>query len=200
MAQFQPLRQPPGSNSCLPTAVRAVLLWHGENVSSENVSRWCREDVDGCVLFLALQGLQDEGFDIVEVRDENALREVFIEEEPERVVILIMLLFSQIVFLICAAGFSVYLRRAWRRRDPSGILVILSLETWLLYNVFFDKLPNAYRQYVRAGDLHLGWLTFRPGVKPDLTWISLLLGLLGFAMFLRRFQQKKRISRHWRIR
>lgn len=34
-------------------------------------------------------GLQDEGFDIVEVRDENALREVFIEEEPEPVIILI---------------------------------------------------------------------------------------------------------------
>lgn len=86
---FRPLQQPPGSNSCLPTYVRAMLSWHGQKVSPNQVSEWCREEADGCEFFLALQSLQAEGFDVVEVQDEEALLEMLDGEDPEPVVVMI---------------------------------------------------------------------------------------------------------------
>jgi hypothetical protein len=64
---FPLLRQPPDSNSCLPTAVRAVLLWYGEDVTQDEVSGWCQEDSKGCGLDLAIDGLREAGFDIDEL-------------------------------------------------------------------------------------------------------------------------------------
>src|SRR5882724_3878689 len=67
VSHFLPLRQPLGSNSCFPTTVLAILLWHGETVTLEEVSEWCLEDQDGCVLDLALDGLREAGIDIEEL-------------------------------------------------------------------------------------------------------------------------------------
>ena len=64
ITNFPLLQQPPGSNSCLSTAIRAVLLWFGERVTAAEVSEWCAEDPNGCVLDLAIDGLRDAGFDI----------------------------------------------------------------------------------------------------------------------------------------
>lgn len=86
---FRPLQQPPGSNSCLPTCVRAVLSWHGQEVSPDQVSEWCREEADGCEFFLALQSLQAEGFDVVEVQDEGVLLEMFTGEDPDPVIVMV---------------------------------------------------------------------------------------------------------------
>jgi len=86
---FHPWRQPPGSQSCLPTCVRAVLAWHGQEVSQDQVSEWCREEADGCNVFLALQSLQEEGFDVVEVQNEDVLLELFAGEDPEPVIVMI---------------------------------------------------------------------------------------------------------------
>src|SRR5579872_692484 len=64
---FVCLRQQPGSKSCLPTAVRAILLYYGYNVFETEVPAWCDERTDGCWLDLAMQGLRDYDFDVREL-------------------------------------------------------------------------------------------------------------------------------------
>ena len=64
---FPNLRQSPGSNACFPTCARAVLLWYGEQVTQDDVSEWCQETSEGCILDLALASLRDEGFDLEEL-------------------------------------------------------------------------------------------------------------------------------------
>lgn len=86
---FYPWQQPLGSQSCVPTCVRAVLAWHGQTASQDQVSEWCREESDGCNLFLTLQSLGEEGFDAVEVQDEDVLLEMFAGEDPEPVIAMI---------------------------------------------------------------------------------------------------------------
>src|SRR5437868_3756271 len=93
---FRPLRQPPGSNSCLPTAVRAVLLWHGEQASPEEVSEWCREERKGSILDLALDGLREAGFDVeeliapTETEAQNLLRTTITDDEDAQPVIALL--------------------------------------------------------------------------------------------------------------
>ena len=85
---FPLLRQPPGSNACLPTCVYAVLLWHGENVTLDNVSAWCQEETQGCFLDIAIDGLRDAGFDLEELPTrtqddaEEQLRNLFTDSDP----------------------------------------------------------------------------------------------------------------------
>ena len=67
MIQDFPLLRQPGDKSCLPTAVRAVLLWHGQSVTRSQISAWCGEDSNGCWIDSALEGLRFEGFDIEEI-------------------------------------------------------------------------------------------------------------------------------------
>ena len=84
------LRQPPGSNSCLPTAVRAVLLYYELDVSGEEASLWCRETPDGCWLDDALDGLRDAGFDIEDltgVTTEEMRLRVTAEPDPQPVIV-----------------------------------------------------------------------------------------------------------------
>ena len=69
IADFHPLQQPSGSNSCLPTVVRAVLLWNGEQATADEVSEWCGEEAKGCVLDWAVDGLRDAGFDVEELKE-----------------------------------------------------------------------------------------------------------------------------------
>ena len=60
---------------------------YGEIVTQDEVSEWCQEDSDGCVFFLALEGLQEEGYDVVPVREEADLRELLTSEDAEPVII-----------------------------------------------------------------------------------------------------------------
>ena len=106
-----------------------------------------------------------------------------------------MFIFAKVVFLLCAICLLYYLRLAWRQRILSKVLVILSAEYYFLYYVFFDIYPVAYKQYVWAGVLHLGAVTFRPGMKPDFSWISPLLFLLSFVAFYRESRQRKSSTR-----
>ncbi len=86
-----PLRQPLGSNSCLSTCVCAVLRAHGISVKREEVAEWCEEDIDGCVFFIAVNGLREAGFEVEEVRDTAKLLALFQEDElqsePEPVIV-----------------------------------------------------------------------------------------------------------------
>ncbi len=68
---FLPLRQPPGSNSCLPTCVHAVLRWHGSPATLDEASEWCHEDALGCDWSKSLDGLikADSGFEVEELRE-----------------------------------------------------------------------------------------------------------------------------------
>ena len=69
---FPLLKQPSGSNDCLPTVVRAVLQWHSERITARQAAEWCRVTEDGCWIDAALEGLRFEGFDIEELsRDEE---------------------------------------------------------------------------------------------------------------------------------
>ena len=86
---FLPLQQPPSSQSCVPTCVPAVLLWHEQEASPEQVSEWCQESADGCNIFLAMQSLGELGFDVAQVQDEDELLEMFAEEDPEPVIIMV---------------------------------------------------------------------------------------------------------------
>lgn len=86
---FRPLQQPPGSQSCVPTCVRAVLSWHGQDASRDQVSEWCGEAADGCEFSVALLRLRYEGFDVEETSDEDTLLENFIGDDPEPVIIMI---------------------------------------------------------------------------------------------------------------
>lgn len=86
---FKPLQQPPGSQSCVPTCIRAVLSWHGQKFSQDQISELCREGANGCNLFQTLQSLQEEGFDVVEVQDEDILLGLFAGEDPEPVIVML---------------------------------------------------------------------------------------------------------------
>jgi hypothetical protein len=96
IANFTPLRQSPGSNSCLPTTVRAVLRWQGYLASEDEVSEWCRESILGCLWSEALDGLAEAGFTIDELRGEiraveddlGALRTIVEDtEDPQPVIV-----------------------------------------------------------------------------------------------------------------
>jgi len=76
------LRQPPDSYSCLPTAVRAVLLSLNVDASQEEVSEWCQEGPDGCWFDAAVEGLRMAGLDVQELTaaDEEQIRELVASE------------------------------------------------------------------------------------------------------------------------
>jgi hypothetical protein len=67
IANFPTLRQPLGSNSCLPTAVCAILRWLDTDVTLDEVSEWCSEDPEGCILDIAIAGLSDAGIEMEEL-------------------------------------------------------------------------------------------------------------------------------------
>lgn len=78
------------------------------------------------------------------------------------------------------------------------VLFTLSILIFLLYGAFFNALPASYKHYLWVGNLHLGPFVFRSGLKPDVTWTSILLMVLGFAMFHWEEAQKKRFSNDFR--
>lgn len=89
-APVPPLRQPPGSNSCLPTAVLAVLLRYELDVSVEEVSLWCRETPDGCWLDDAMDGLREAGLDVEDLSGtsvEEIRSRVAAEADPQPVIV-----------------------------------------------------------------------------------------------------------------
>jgi len=89
---FPLVSQPPGSNSCLPTVIYAVLRCQGRTVSQQEVSQWCHEDPDGCLLDLAIAGLRDQEIDVDELPqdDFDSVRAyVTDEEEPQPVIVTI---------------------------------------------------------------------------------------------------------------
>jgi hypothetical protein len=67
---FDPQQQRPGSNSCLPTAVTAILRYYGREVTQNQVSNWCQEGPDGCVIDLAMDGLRAQDCDVIELTDD----------------------------------------------------------------------------------------------------------------------------------
>ncbi len=64
---FFRLKQDIWSNSCLPTAVRAILLWYGDTISQDTVAEWCEEGPLGCSLSIATQGLRDHDLIVTEL-------------------------------------------------------------------------------------------------------------------------------------
>lgn len=62
MLRIPRLRQP-NSVACLPTCVRAVLAYHGRQVSDDEAAEMCRTDSAGTVADLAVQGLAEAGID-----------------------------------------------------------------------------------------------------------------------------------------
>jgi hypothetical protein len=88
ISPFPLLQQAPGSNSCFPTAVRAVLLWHGYDESPEAISRLCQETRLGCDLERAIPALREE-FDVEELRaDAETLRAIINDaNDPEPVIV-----------------------------------------------------------------------------------------------------------------
>lgn len=99
-----------------------------------------------------------------------------------------------------AICFLPYLVLALRRRVFSMIFVTLSILLFLLYASFFNVLPASYKHYLWVGDLRVGPFVFRPGLKPDVTWASTLLMLLGFAVFHWEEVRKKRFNKNVRGR
>ena len=51
---FEPLQQRPGSMSCLPTVVTAILHYLKIEVTAEEISELCEEGPDGCVIDIAM--------------------------------------------------------------------------------------------------------------------------------------------------
>ncbi len=97
---FPLLQQRPGSNSCLPVAVTAILQHFGENVTEEQVSEWCGESRDGCVIDFAMQGLRDQDYEVLEIADdpETRIREYLNDEDnPLPVLVTIMPAFSDVM-------------------------------------------------------------------------------------------------------
>ncbi len=95
---FLPLRQAPGSNSCLPTCVRAVLLWLHYPATLDEVSEWCHEGILGCLWTEALDGLTDAGFIVDELRERTyaweRLRErVDDPDDPQPVIVTVQMPF-----------------------------------------------------------------------------------------------------------
>ncbi len=94
IVDFPLLQQPPGSNSCLPSVVRAVLLWYGRQITSEEVAELCLERSGGCVLDRALENLGQAGFDVEELQAsedmsaaETLLAVVMDEDDPQPVIV-----------------------------------------------------------------------------------------------------------------
>ena len=87
---FEPIQQPPGSNSCLPTSVTAILRHLGRHVSVSQVSAWCKEGPDGCVLDLALDGLRSHNCDVSELTHdvESKLRS-YVDDQDEPLPVLV---------------------------------------------------------------------------------------------------------------
>ncbi len=77
------LRQPAGSNSCLPTAVRAVLLGRGLVVSSHEVSVWCRETDRGCWFDAAIEGLREADLDVEDLTGAAASQIAALVSDPD---------------------------------------------------------------------------------------------------------------------
>jgi hypothetical protein len=84
----------PSPMGCLPTCVRAVLKYGGENVSYADAAAWCREFPEGgCDWFEALDGLREQGYAVEEVAGEDDTTEEALlklhglVEEQERPVI-----------------------------------------------------------------------------------------------------------------
>ena len=77
------LAQARGSNDCLPTAVRAVLLRHGRYLSPEKASVLCRTTDAGSAWYDAMQGLGDE-FDVHDLSGnwERITDSLLNDEEP----------------------------------------------------------------------------------------------------------------------
>ena len=73
--EYECLRQPPGSNSCLPTVVRAIVLFLGYSITQEDASEYCGETEDGCFWPEALDGLRREGYSVVELSSEEEIVE-----------------------------------------------------------------------------------------------------------------------------
>lgn len=82
LERFPELKQR-GPDDCLPTAVRAVLLHYGQEVSADDVSRWCEESHRDCWFDTALHGLADYyDLDDLTMRGEEAVRALV--TDPER--------------------------------------------------------------------------------------------------------------------
>ena len=109
-----------------------------------------------------------------------------------------MPLYSIVIALLFAVCFLPYLILALRRRAFSMVLFTLSILIFLLYGAFFNAFPASYKHYLWIGNLHLGPFVFRPGLKPDVTWISMLLVPVSYAVFCREETQKKRFSNDFR--
>lgn len=92
ITSFPQLKQPTGSQSCLPTVVRAVLLWYGlpaQDVSQADVSNWCQEGPRGCWIDTSIEGLREHGFDVEELIEEadQQIRETVLDAEDAQPVI-----------------------------------------------------------------------------------------------------------------
>ncbi len=79
---YECLQQPLGSNSCLPTIIRAILLFWEEEITQEEASEWCGETEDGCFWPEAIDSLRREGYRIEELVDRDQIIENVENEYP----------------------------------------------------------------------------------------------------------------------
>lgn len=94
---FPLLQQKLGSYSCLPTCITAILQYFNLMVTVEEVSGWCNEDSDGCVIDVAMQGLRDQDCDIIKLTNdpENEIRQYVNDpNDPMPILVTIMPAFS----------------------------------------------------------------------------------------------------------
>jgi hypothetical protein len=91
--EFPLLRQPFGSQSCLPTCVRAIFQWQGSLYSAAEVSEWCREEVSGCAFDDSIEGLIEAGFelDTIPENDSDAMLAALRERLSEGVPVVVAL-------------------------------------------------------------------------------------------------------------
>ena len=107
-----------------------------------------------------------------------------------------MLLFCQIAIALLTLSGLPLLRRAWRRRACSMVLLVTASELYMWELVLYPYFPAAYWNYLWYGSLHLGAVTFRPPFKPNLDWmIGMILATSFLVFYVEEVQKKKRRKR-----
>lgn len=108
----------------------------------------------------------------------------------------IFLIFGQIFIALIALSGLPLLRLVWRRRIYSAILLFTASQIWMWELVLYRFYPAAYLNYHQHGNLHIGPVTLRPPLKPDVDWGIALLVLISFLVFhIEEVHKKKRRER-----
>ena len=107
-----------------------------------------------------------------------------------------MLIFCQIAIALLAFSGLPLLRRAWRRRVYSMVLLVTASELYMWELVLYPYFLATYWNYVWHGNFHLGPFTLPPMCKLNLDWVIGLVLFTSFAVgYSEEVQRKKRRKR-----